>query len=177
MVFSGVVRGKPAPGLYPGRGHEKIPAGSGQGCLEGRRHPQKWRLFTTLKSAAVIVGSYLLSVVLVLATDPLLSRLFPGDFAPGHIPSSTALASSTGLFVIVSILCAWLCARFAPGLPGRHVLWFFILGEVMGLGATIPNWSKGWPHWYWLSWLLTWPVSCWVGLLLGGQRRARSASA
>jgi hypothetical protein len=36
----------------------------------------------------------------------------------------------------------------------------------MGIGAIIPNWSKGWPHWYWLSWLLTWPVSCWIGLLL-----------
>jgi hypothetical protein len=23
---------------------------------------------------------------------------------------------------------------------------------------------------YWLSWLLTWPVSCWIGLLLSGRR-------
>ena len=30
-----------------------------------------------LKSIAIVVGSYLLSFVLVLATDPLLSRLFP----------------------------------------------------------------------------------------------------
>ena len=44
-----------------------------------------------IKSVAVVVGSYLLSVVLVLATDPLLSRLFPGDFVKGHIPSDTAL--------------------------------------------------------------------------------------
>jgi hypothetical protein len=40
----------------------------------------------------------------------------------------------------------------------------------MGIGATIPNWSKGWPHWYWLSWLLTWPVSCWIGLRLAGRQ-------
>jgi len=26
------------------------------------------------------------------------------------------------------------------------VLWFFVLGEVMGIAAIIPNWSKGWPH-------------------------------
>ncbi len=74
-------------------------------------------------------------------------------------------------FVIVSILCAWVCARFAPGRASRHVLWFFIVGEVMGLGATIPNWSTGFPHWYWLSWLLTWPVSCWIGLRLAGSQR------
>src|ERR1700685_89991 len=38
------------------------------------------------KSIAVVVGSYLLSVVLVLATDPLLSRLFPEDYVQGRIP-------------------------------------------------------------------------------------------
>jgi hypothetical protein len=122
------------------------------------------------KSIAVVGGSYLLSVVLVLAMDPMLSRLFPGDFVAARVPSDPALIASTALFVIVSILCAWLCARLAPGRASRHVLWFLIIGEVMGMGAIIPNWSKGWPHWYWLSWLLTWPVSCWIGLLLAPRR-------
>lgn len=129
------------------------------------------------KSIAVVVGSYLLSVILVVGTDPLLSRLFPGDFVKGRIPSSAALAASTGLFVLISIVCAWVCARFAPSPAGRHVLWFFIIGEVMGVAAIIPNWSKGWPHWYWLSWLLTWPVSCWIGLLLGRRRTPESSTA
>ena len=129
-----------------------------------------------LKSIAVVAGSYLLSVVLVLATDPLLSRLFPGDFVKGRVPADGALIASTSLFVVISILCAWVCARFAPDRAGLHVLWFFVVGEVMGLAATIPNWSKGWPHWYWLSWLLTWPVSCWIGLLLA-RRRADAAPA
>jgi hypothetical protein len=123
-----------------------------------------------LRSIAVVVGSYLLSVVLVLATDPLLSRLFPGDFVQGRVPSDAALVASTALFVVVSIFCAWLCARFAPGRAVRHVLWFFVLGEVIGFGAIIPNWNQGWPHWYWLSWLFTWPVSCWIGLLLSRRR-------
>ena len=129
-----------------------------------------------LKSIAIVAGSYLLSVVLVLTTDPLLSLLFPGDFVRDRIPSNAALITSTALFVGVSILCAWLCARFAAGRASRHVLWFFIVGEVMGITAIIPNWSKGWPHWYWLSWLLTWPVSCWIGLLLA-RRRADSPAA
>ena len=131
-----------------------------------------------LKSIAVVAGTYLLSIVLVLATDPLLSRLFPGDFEKGHIPSNPALLASTVLFVVVSIVCAWVCARFAPQNPAKHVLWFFIIGEVMGIGATIPNWSKGWPHWYWLSWLLTWPISCWIGLMIArGKNRASSKPA
>ncbi len=129
-----------------------------------------------LKSIAAVLGSYILSVSLVILTDPLLSLLFPGDFVKGHVPSNTALMASTGFFIVVSILCAWVCARFAPNRPGRHVLWFFILGEVMGIGATIPNWSKGFPHWYWLSWLLTWPISCWIGLMLSGRAGAHSTA-
>src|ERR1700733_3455057 len=123
-----------------------------------------------LKSIGVVVGSYLFSVILVFGTDPLLSRLFPGDFVKDRVPSDAALIASTALFVVISILCSWLCARFAPGRAAKHVLWFFIIGEAMGGAATIPNWSKGWPHWYWLSWLITWPVSCGIGLLLGGRR-------
>ena len=129
-----------------------------------------------VKSVAVVVGSYLLSVALVFASDPLLSLVFPGDFARGRVPTSTSLMASTALFVVVSILCAWLCARFAPGRAAWHVLWFCILGEVMGLAAVVPNWSKGWPPWYWLSWLLTWPVSCWIGLLLAGRRTEQPAT-
>ncbi len=126
-----------------------------------------------LKSLAVVIGSYLLSVVLVFASDPLLSLIFPGDFVKGHIPSDAALLASTAFFVVVSILCAWLCARFSPLPAARHVFWFFILGEVMGVGAIIPNWSKGWPQWYWLSWLFTWPVSCWIGLMLAKRQPDR----
>jgi hypothetical protein len=47
----------------------------------------------------------------------------------------------------------------------------------MGVIMTIPNWNKGWPHWYWLSWLLTWPVSCWIGLLLGQRHAVPKAAA
>jgi hypothetical protein len=124
-----------------------------------------------LKSILAVAGSYVLSVLLVLATDPLLARIFP-DYVKGQIPSDNVLLTSTALFVVISILCAWLCARFAPNRASLHVFWFFVLGEVMGGAATIPNWNKGWPHWYWLSWLLTWPVSCWIGLKIFGSPKA-----
>jgi hypothetical protein len=123
-----------------------------------------------LKSVAVVIGSYVLSVMLVLGTDPLLSRLFPGDFVKGHIPSNAALLASTVCFFVVSIICAWVCARFAPGSAARHVFWFFILGEVMGIAFAIPGWSSGWPHWYSLSWLVIWPICCWIGLKVAGRR-------
>ncbi|HKU27998.1 MAG TPA: hypothetical protein VJQ54_21195 [Candidatus Sulfotelmatobacter sp.] len=130
-----------------------------------------------LKSIFVVAGTYVLSILLVLATDPLLSRLFPGDFTSGRIPSNPALIASTLFFVVISIVCAWMCARFAPNRPAHHVLWFFVFGEVMGIAATIPNWSKGWPHWYWLSWLFSWPVSCYIGFLLGRRRAVQPSIA
>jgi hypothetical protein len=130
-----------------------------------------------VKSAGVVLGSYVLSVVLVLATDPLLSRLFPGNFVRGRIPSNAPLIASTGLFIVISVLCAWVCARFAPDRRARHVLSLFILGELFGGAATIANWNKGWPHWYGISWLLAWPVCCWIGLRLAPSAAARAASA
>jgi hypothetical protein len=129
-----------------------------------------------IKSVAVVAGSYVLSVVLVMASDPLLSLFFPGDFVRGRVPSDAALAASTGLFIAVSILCAWVCARFAPGRSGRHVLALFVVGEAMGLGFTIANWNNGWPRWYSLAWLASWPLSCWIGFLLSGRKAPAPAA-
>ena len=119
-----------------------------------------------LKSVVAVIGSYIVSVVLVLATGPLFSVIFPGEFDKGHVPSTNPLLVSTALFIVISIFCAWLCARLAPSNAGKHVLWFLILGEVLGVAMTIPNWNNGWPHWYWYSWLISWPISCWIGLML-----------
>jgi hypothetical protein len=129
-----------------------------------------------LKSIAAVLGPYLLSIALVFASDPLLSAVFPGDFARGRVPSAAPLVASTAFFIAASILCAWLCARTMPARAGRHVLWFFVLGEVLGIASSIPNWNNGWPHWYPLSWLLSWPVSCWIGLRLVRSRSGRSVA-
>jgi hypothetical protein len=125
-----------------------------------------------LKSIATVIGSYLLSVVLVLGTDPVLSRIFPGEFDRGHIPSTNPLIASTVCFAVIAVICALVCARFAPSSPGKHVLWFFVLGEVMGIAAIIPGWNKGWPHWYGISWLIIWPIACWIGLKIATHRTA-----
>ena len=122
-----------------------------------------------IKSILVVVGTYVLSIALVLCSDPLLSALFPGDFVRGRVPSDKALLASTALFVVISVLCAWLCTRFSPAPKAKHVLAFAILGEVLGLASTIPNWNTGWPHWYWLSWLISWPFSCLLAYRLAAR--------
>ena len=128
-----------------------------------------------IRSIAVVLGSYALSIVLVFASNPLLKSLFPGEFDPAHVPSNRALLTSTAIFIAVSVLCAWVCARLARPPKVSHVLAFFVLGELLGVVSTYFSWGNGWPHWYALSWLLSWPVSCWLGLVLA-RRGATSAS-
>jgi hypothetical protein len=130
-----------------------------------------------LKSILVVVGTYVLSVILVLCSDPLLTRLFPGDFVGGHVPSDTALAASTALFVVISLVCAWLCARFSPAPKAKRVMALMIIGELMGIVPTVAHWNTAWPHWYWLSWLISWPISCWVAYRLEQARGGASPAA
>jgi hypothetical protein len=129
-----------------------------------------------IKSIGVVLGSYVLSILLVLATDPLLSMIFPGQYVRDKVPPDKVLMVSTACFMVISILCAWVCGRFAPGKAGKHVLAFFIIGEVMGVVTSLPNWNKGWPHWYFLSWLLSWPITCYIGLLLSGRAKGEPSS-
>lgn len=122
-----------------------------------------------LRSIGAVVVSYLVVFILVLLSDPLLSRMYPGLYMEGQVPPAFVLRMSTYAFVIASILGGAICVRMAPSRPGKHLFWLFILGEVMGLATTIMNWNKGWPHWYSLVWLAVWPV----GLFLGGLARKR----
>lgn len=122
------------------------------------------------KSILVVLGSYVLSIILVICTDPILMKVFPGEFEKNATPSTKALITSTVAFFIVSIFCSWLCARLASYNAARHVLWLFALGEIMGLVATIANWNSHMPHWYSISWMIVWPIACWLGLKFSGKQ-------
>lgn len=132
------------------------------------------------RSIVVVVGSYVLWVLLAGGMSELvLPRIFGGDFVTGRVPSNAALMAGAALFAAISIPCAWLCARFAPTRPARHVLWFLIVAEVVGADALFVDvsnpWSwggEGWPPWYAVARLLTWPVTCWIGLHLAGRPTA-----
>jgi len=134
-------------------------------------HPEVSFVF---RSFVVVVGSFVLWVLLAGGLSELvLPRIFPGDFVTGRVPSNAVLMASAALFAAISIPCAWLCARFAPARPARHVLWFLILAEVIGADALFIDlnnpWTsggEGWPRWYSVARLLTWPATCWIGLLL-----------
>jgi hypothetical protein len=121
-----------------------------------------------VKSILSVLGSYVLSIVLVMATDPLLHALFPHDYNRGQTIPDGLLLLSTALFTVISILCAWVCAKLAPSRVRVHVIAFFALGEIMGLVATLLNWGKM-PHWYSIAWLLVWIPAVWIGWKLAGR--------
>lgn len=121
-----------------------------------------------VKSILSVLGSYVLSIVLVMATDPLLHALFPNDYRQGQTIPDGLLWLSTALFTVISILCAWVCAKLAPSRVRIHVIAFFALGEIMGGVATGMNWGKV-PHWYSIAWLLVWIPAVWIGWRLAGR--------
>jgi hypothetical protein len=123
------------------------------------------------KSILSVLGSYALSVVLVMATDPLLNLLFPNDYKKGQTIPDWLLGLSTVLFTVISILCAWVCAKVAPSKVRAHVMALFALGEIMGLVFTVLNWGKV-PHWYSIAWLVVWIPAVWIGWKLAGRAPA-----
>ena len=123
------------------------------------------------RSILFVLGSYVLSIALVMATDPLLNALFPNDYKKGQTIPDGLLWLSTLLFTVISILCAWVCAKLAPSKVRVHVIAFFALGEIMGGVATALNWGKV-PHWYSIAWLIAWIPATWVGWKLAGRQPA-----
>ena len=120
------------------------------------------------KSILSVLGSYVLSIVLVMLTDPLLAAIFPNDYKKGQTIPDGLLGLSTVLFTVISILCAWVCAKLAPSKVRTHVIVFFALGEIMGGVATSINWGKV-PHWFSIAWLVVWIPAVWLGWKLAGR--------
>ena len=75
------------------------------------------------------------------------------------------------LFAVISVVCAWVCAKLAPVKVRTHVIAFFALGEAMGLVFTLANWGKV-PHWYSIAWLVVWIPAMWIGWKLSGRAAA-----
>jgi len=115
-----------------------------------------------LRSIASVVLSYIVVTAIVILSDPLLSRLFPGQYVSGKTAPTYILWIGASIFAVASIIAGWMCVRIAPSKPGTHLLVLFVVGEVAGVISTIVNWNR-WPHWNSFLWLAIWPVFLWIG--------------
>jgi nitrate/nitrite transporter NarK len=123
-----------------------------------------------LRSVASVLLSYVVVYGIVFCSDPLLTHLFPTQYARGQVPPPFLLWISTAIFALASILGGWMCVRIAPFRPAGHLFVLFLLGELVGVYFSWQMWGQGWPHWYSLVWLIVWPVCLWLGGL--GKRAA-----
>ncbi len=117
-----------------------------------------------LRSIASVIASYVVVYLIIVLTDPILSRLYPGVYVPNKVPPAFLLWISTCVFALASVVGGVLCVRLAPVHPGLHLLVLFVLGEAAGTASAVAVW-KTWPHWYSLLWLAVWPVCLWIGSL------------
>ena len=123
-----------------------------------------------LRSIGSVVLSYVVVYLFIVLSDPVLSRLFPGQYTRDKVPPTFLLLIGTAIFAVTSILGGWICVRIAPAKPGVHLLVLFIIGEIAGAISTIAIW-KTWPHWYSIAWLVLWPICLWIG---GLGRKAKT---
>jgi ABC-type transport system involved in cytochrome c biogenesis permease subunit len=122
-----------------------------------------------LRSIASVVGCYLVVFFIVRLSDPVLERIFPGQYVQGKVPPMFVLWISAAVFAAASLVGGWLSVRIAPAQPGRHLLALFILGEAIGVIFTIVN-PGHLPLWNSLLWLAIWPVFLWMGGRARGRR-------
>jgi nitrate/nitrite transporter NarK len=115
-----------------------------------------------LRSVASVVLGYIVVYGIVFASDPVLARLFPGQYVQGKVPPTYLMWISTAIYALASILGGWLCVTLAPARKGMHLFILFAIGEALGIFFTIHNWGV-WPHWMSFVWLIVWPLFLWIG--------------
>jgi hypothetical protein len=123
-----------------------------------------------LRSIGSVVISYVVVYLFIVLSDPLLSRLFPGQYVRDKVPPTLQLLIGTAIFAVASMVGGMLCVRIAPAKPGIHLLVLFAVGEIAGVISAVAIW-KSWPHWYSIAWLALWPVGLWIG---GLGRKAKT---
>jgi hypothetical protein len=123
-----------------------------------------------VRSLLAVFGGWLAIQFLILGTDAVLMRLFPGQYGSGLPAPDWIMGLRLAYAVIFTMLGGWVAARLAPERPWRHAVYLILLGETMGfvmagvsLGAV--------PLWYFGALLLLFPpavlAGAWIRLRAG----------
>ncbi|MFZ5927857.1 MAG: hypothetical protein ACOYX1_10470 [Acidobacteriota bacterium] len=122
------------------------------------------------RSLVAVFGGWLAIQFLVVITDGIFARIFPGQYGAG-LPAPawlTGLRLACG--VLYTVFGGWLAVLLAPERPWRHALYLIVLGETMGILTA--GMSIGLlPFWYLGGLLLLFPVA----VLAGAWLRLRGA--
>jgi len=111
---------------------------------------------------AALLG-YAFIGVLIYGTDQIYAQVIPGMSSTGRLPDLYyVLAMLTD--TIYSLAGGWLCAVISRR-DVQATVGLIILGEIMGVAATVYLWGKA-PHYYSFFLLITYPPAVWYGAKL-----------
>ncbi len=113
------------------------------------------------RSVAAVVSGYLITGVLIVATDQIFALTVPG-FKQMAMPPDYYFAISIATDALYSAVGGWLCAAIAKKRVRDHVLALIVLGEAVGVASTIALWSTV-PHYFSFALLAIYPPAVWVG--------------
>jgi hypothetical protein len=122
------------------------------------------------RSLMAVFGGWLVIQFLVLVTDEILARVFPGKLSAGIAVEPWLLGLRLACGVLYTVLGGWLAALLAPERPWRHAVYLILLGETLGIllaGASLGLL----PFWYIGGLLLLYPLA----VLAGAWLRLRGA--
>lgn len=123
------------------------------------------------RSLVAVLGGWLVIQFLVVITDAVLARVFPGHYSSGLPLPSWLLGLRLACGVLYTVFGGWLAVLLAPERPWRHAVYLIVFGETMGI--LMAGMSIGQvPLWYLGGLLLLFPVAvlagAWLRLRGGG---------
>ena len=97
------------------------------------------------KGALAVVAGYIGMVAIVLATQPIIVRLFLPEAAPNRV-TRPYLAANLSCAFVAAVVAGALCARLSPAPRTRYVLILAVLVLLLSLLSAITD--REHPSWY-----------------------------
>ncbi|MEJ5367897.1 MAG: hypothetical protein WHT08_06240 [Bryobacteraceae bacterium] len=130
-----------------------------------------------LRSILSVLAGWASVGILVVLTDLVLGKVFPGEYVAGQMPPDRLAALSLGTSTLYSVLGGWITVKLAARQPWRHAVYLILWGELMGVLSAVMTWGQI-QSWYQMGLLATWPAAiaagCW--LAAGSPLRASGAA-
>jgi len=121
---------------------------------------------STLKSIGAVLAGLLFTIIVTTIVDIILhySHAYP---PMGQAMSNAQAVLASSYRIIITIIAAYLTAKFSPGKPMRDALILGCVGLLLGVVGAVATWNSGLgPRWYAVSLAVLALPECWLGARL-----------
>ena len=122
-----------------------------------------------IRSVLVVLGSFLVMAIVVVATTAVAAGALLGRGAPGARPALTPAYLAVNLLgsALAALLGGWLAAHFAATAPETHAAALAVLMVALSLASMRQSVAAGQPRWYAVTLLVAMPLVALIGGRLG----------